>query len=155
MVVGLASFVLSGRVPKTPCLRLIQFTNPRFFLPSKSYIPFQRGSGANSSTRYIHDQPLRILFCGADELSITSLEALYKESRESPSNVASIDVVCRPGKRTGRGLTQIRHRTLSQSKLPPVLTTSSSDKGRRREVRTSRPSNKHIYWVEGEPTGSS
>ena len=65
---------------------------------------------ANPFVRSIHDQPMRILFCGADELSIVSLEALHKESQRSSSHVASIDVVCRPGKPAGRGLKQIRHR---------------------------------------------
>ncbi|KAG9671165.1 Formyltransferase, partial [Aureobasidium melanogenum] len=65
-----------------------------------------------SSRRYLssspqHD-PLRVLFCGADEFSIYSLKALNKIRREKPDKVASIDVVCRKDKRVGRGLKQIR-----------------------------------------------
>ncbi|KAL4921556.1 formyl transferase [Aspergillus aurantiobrunneus] len=54
-----------------------------------------------------HD-PLRILFCGSDEFSIASLKALHAERVKQPDRIASIDVVCRPGKRVGRGLKQIR-----------------------------------------------
>ncbi|KAH0396597.1 Formyltransferase, partial [Aureobasidium melanogenum] len=54
-----------------------------------------------------HD-PLRVLFCGADEFSIYSLKALDKIREENPDKVASIDVVCRKDKRVGRGLKQIR-----------------------------------------------
>ncbi|PGH04082.1 hypothetical protein AJ79_07182 [Helicocarpus griseus UAMH5409] len=52
--------------------------------------------------------PLRILFCGSDSFSIASLNALYKERARDPGAIASIDVVCRPGKRVGRGLKTIR-----------------------------------------------
>ncbi|RMJ26673.1 hypothetical protein PHISP_02485 [Aspergillus sp. HF37] len=54
-----------------------------------------------------HD-PLRILFCGSDEFSIASLKALREEHLSRPDRISSIDVVCRPGKRVGRGLKQIR-----------------------------------------------
>lgn len=52
--------------------------------------------------------PLRILFCGSDEFSIASLKALHAYHLKQPNRVASIDVVCRPGKRVGRGLKKIR-----------------------------------------------
>ncbi|GFG27914.1 putative methionyl-tRNA formyltransferase family protein [Aspergillus udagawae] len=52
--------------------------------------------------------PLRILFCGADEFSIASLKALHEEHVKRPDRISSIDVVCRPGKRVGRGLKKIR-----------------------------------------------
>jgi methionyl-tRNA formyltransferase len=52
--------------------------------------------------------PLRILFCGSDEFSIASLKALHKEQQDQPDRISSIDVVCRPGKRVGRGLKKIR-----------------------------------------------
>ncbi|OAX83329.1 hypothetical protein ACJ72_02308 [Emergomyces africanus] len=52
--------------------------------------------------------PLRILFCGSDSFSIASLGALCKERANNPETIASIDVVCRPGKRVGRGLKTIR-----------------------------------------------
>ncbi|KAL4781876.1 formyl transferase [Aspergillus varians] len=84
------------------------------------FIP--RGSGLLCSYRQIrfcpsltsrflstkaHD-PLRILFCGSDEFSIASLKALHAEHVKQPDRIASIDVVCRPGKRVGRGLKKIR-----------------------------------------------
>ncbi|KAH0565311.1 hypothetical protein GP486_001293 [Trichoglossum hirsutum] len=59
---------------------------------------------SSNNTRY----PLRILFCGSDDFSITSLKALHKELVERPDTIASIDVVCRPGKRTGRGFKNVR-----------------------------------------------
>lgn len=60
--------------------------------------------------------PLRILFCGADEFSIASLKALHEEHVRRPDRISSIDVVCRPGKRVGRGLKNIREGTLSTFK---------------------------------------
>ncbi|KAE8556508.1 hypothetical protein EYB25_001209 [Talaromyces marneffei] len=53
-------------------------------------------------------EPLRVLFCGSDEFSIASLKALHAEQLRAPQSIKSIDVVCRPGKRVGRGLKQIR-----------------------------------------------
>jgi len=52
--------------------------------------------------------PLRILFCGSEDFSIASLRALHKEHIDRPDTIASIDVVCRPGKRVGRGLKAVR-----------------------------------------------
>ena len=52
--------------------------------------------------------PLRILFCGADEFSIASLKALHHEKRVNPDLIESIDVVCKVGKRHGRGLKNVR-----------------------------------------------
>lgn len=52
--------------------------------------------------------PLRILFCGSDEFSIASLKALHKEHLRNPDRIASIDVICRPGKKVGRGLKVVR-----------------------------------------------
>lgn len=52
--------------------------------------------------------PLRILFCGADEFSIYSLRAVQALKEQKPECVSSIDVVCRPDKRVGRGLKKIQ-----------------------------------------------
>src|ERR1700730_4803665 len=114
MLVGkTSSFCFYRPVSQASYLKLKQFSN--FTIGSQSWpcISRKRRNVTNYFIRSIHNSPLRILFCGADELSITSLEALHKELLESPSNVASIDVVCRPGKPSGRGLKQIRHRTFS------------------------------------------
>lgn len=56
-------------------------------------------------------EPLHILFCGSDAFSIASLQALHAEKMQRPDSIASIDVICRPGKRYGRGLKQIREGT--------------------------------------------
>lgn len=53
-------------------------------------------------------KPLRILFCGSDDVSAASLQALCDEQNRHPSSIASIDVLCRPGKPYGRGLKKIR-----------------------------------------------
>src|SRR5215469_11147755 len=64
-------------------------------------------------------EPLRILFCGADNFSVASLQALEHEKRTNPSLIQSIDVVCRPDKRTGRGLKHLR-----QGQFPHILALS-------------------------------
>ncbi|OJJ47477.1 hypothetical protein ASPZODRAFT_1683575 [Penicilliopsis zonata CBS 506.65] len=61
----------------------------------------------SSSSTQAYD-PLRILFCGSDDFSIASLKALHDEHVKRPDRIASIDVVCRPGKRVGRGWKNIR-----------------------------------------------
>ncbi|CZT20375.1 uncharacterized protein RCC_06235 [Ramularia collo-cygni] len=52
--------------------------------------------------------PLRILFCGADEFSIHSLRRLDTLQKSRPECINSIDVVCRPDKPVGRRGKQIR-----------------------------------------------
>ncbi|KAJ2981473.1 hypothetical protein NUW58_g6678 [Xylaria curta] len=56
-----------------------------------------------STTPEKKSDPLHILFCGSDEFSCASLKALYNEHVQNPDLIRSIDVVVRPGKRTGRG----------------------------------------------------
>lgn len=68
--------------------------------------PVQRSVWRCYSTKSY--DPLRILFCGSDEFSIASLKALYAYYLKQPQRIASINVVCRPGKRVGRGLKTIR-----------------------------------------------
>ncbi len=70
----------------------------------------------------IHN-PLRILFCGSEDFSIASLRALHKEHVDHPDRIASIDVVCRPGKRIGRGWKAFREgkRSLSFKNLERAL----------------------------------
>jgi methionyl-tRNA formyltransferase len=60
-----------------------------------------------SSSRTAHS-PLRVLFCGADEFSIASLRALEDAKQTDRKLIESIEVVHRPGKRTGRGLKVVR-----------------------------------------------
>lgn len=52
--------------------------------------------------------PLRVLFCGADEFSIYSLRRLQALQKSRPDRIASIVVVCRPDKPVGRRGKQIR-----------------------------------------------
>ncbi|KIH89260.1 hypothetical protein SPBR_06398 [Sporothrix brasiliensis 5110] len=70
---------------------------------------------AYSDTPY--HEPLRILFCGSDAFSCASLQALYDVmlqqktdgmavSPDRPGRIASLDVVVRPAKRSGRGMKQ-------------------------------------------------
>jgi hypothetical protein len=53
-------------------------------------------------------KPLRILFCGSDDFSSASVRALVAERERDPQLIKSIDVLCRPGKRSGRSLKNIR-----------------------------------------------
>ncbi len=53
-------------------------------------------------------KPLRILFCGSDDFSNASVRALVAERERDPQLIKSIDVLCRPGKRSGRSLKNIR-----------------------------------------------
>ena len=69
-------------------------------------------------------QPLRILFCGSDDFSIASLRKLYKEHQQDEDLIASIDVVCRPGKPVGRGRKVVREGTkLTRLSLQSILNT--------------------------------
>jgi hypothetical protein len=47
--------------------------------------------------------PLKILFCGSDHFSATSLKALYALHERRRDIIASIDVLCREDKLSGRG----------------------------------------------------
>ncbi|KAK3377851.1 formyl transferase [Podospora didyma] len=85
------------RVPFAPLRLATSIRQPRipqFFVATCLY---------SSSTTKVSD-PLRILFCGSDEFSCASLRALHAEHKRNASLIRSIDVVVRPGKRTGRGL---------------------------------------------------
>lgn len=62
-----------------------------------------------ASTRLVGNEPLRILFCGSDTFSVANLQKLHARYRVDNSQIASIDVVCRPGKPVGRGLKTVRH----------------------------------------------
>ncbi|KAI9708041.1 MAG: Methionyl-tRNA formyltransferase [Bogoriella megaspora] len=76
---------------------------------NKYLLPYSSNKLRRFSSRsgVVHD-PLRILFCGSDAFSIASLEALNRDRKHRPGSSSSIDVVCRPGKRVGRGLKAIR-----------------------------------------------
>lgn len=65
-----------------------------------SSTPHQRSSRTS--------EPLRILFCGSDAFSCESLKALHREHEANRRLVESLEVMVLPGKKTGRGLKQIR-----------------------------------------------
>ncbi|KAI0913950.1 formyl transferase [Ustulina deusta] len=71
-----------------------------------------------STTSKKTSDPLHILFCGSDDFSCASLKALHDEHVRNPDLIRSIDVVVRPGKRTGRGYKIVRD--------PPVRSLASS-----------------------------
>ncbi|KAJ9646147.1 Methionyl-tRNA formyltransferase [Knufia peltigerae] len=70
-----------------------------------------RWSGLSSprllSTQKPKGDPLRVLFCGSDSFSATSLTALHAFSKTPQANIASIDVLTRTDKRSGRGLKHV------------------------------------------------
>ncbi|RPA91253.1 Formyltransferase [Choiromyces venosus 120613-1] len=53
-------------------------------------------------------EPLRILFCGSDHFSATSLKALHNEHLSNGDLIRSIDVLTLEDKRSGRGMKTIR-----------------------------------------------
>lgn len=73
-----------------------------------------RRSSSNSAQAQQHE-PLKILFCGADDFSIFSLQALCDLQYTRPGIVDSIDVVCRPDKRVGRGLKKLKQGSSSMN----------------------------------------
>lgn len=80
---------------------------------SVSYIRFSAGRLFGIRKARLPDRPLRILFCGSDEFSCVSLQALYSEFFRSKKMIRSIDVVVRPAKPVGRGLKEMREGMLS------------------------------------------
>lgn len=77
---------------------LLRQTRRCFSHASFSHFSTRRGISSKVS------DPLRILFCGSDPFSIASLDAVHLEKQQSPDLIKSLDVVCRPPKRVGRGL---------------------------------------------------
>lgn len=82
-----------------------KFSKPLRFL-------FHSSQDRRASSIRKNSKPLRILFCGSDEFSCSSLRTLHNEQRRDPKRIASIDVLCRPGKPSGRNLKQIREGSL-------------------------------------------
>ncbi|KAL2157679.1 hypothetical protein VTH06DRAFT_5162 [Thermothelomyces fergusii] len=74
-------------------------------------------------TGFKKSDPLRILFCGSDEFSCASLQALHDEHKINSTLIRSIDVVVRPSKPTGRGYRVMREvplRSLAQQLDLPI-----------------------------------
>jgi methionyl-tRNA formyltransferase len=84
--------------------------------PLRGHRTFQAPSILIARSFYSTDvpKPLRILFCGSDEFSCESLRAVAEEKKRNPGLIASIDVLCRPGKLSGRGMKTIREGKLLQ-----------------------------------------
>ncbi|EXJ81681.1 hypothetical protein A1O1_07746 [Capronia coronata CBS 617.96] len=78
------------------CTRATRYICPKRFYNLQPRRPFSDKKGPGD--------PLRILFCGSDAFSTTSLRALHEYSQTPESNILSIDVVTKTDKRTGRGL---------------------------------------------------
>ncbi|CAA9964111.1 hypothetical protein PTNB73_08767 [Pyrenophora teres f. teres] len=73
---------------------------------SLAHVTHRRFTSTNASLRAL--EPLRILFCGADEFSIASLRAVVATQRHVPGLIQDIHVLHRPAKPTGRGLKTLR-----------------------------------------------
>ncbi|KAF2665414.1 Formyltransferase [Microthyrium microscopicum] len=86
--------------------RLLLALPPRFLLRHATTCIASRKlySSSTSQTFNRKADPLRILFCGSDTFSIVALRPLVRLLETDPSIVESIDVLCRPPKRTGQGL---------------------------------------------------
>ncbi|KAF8458580.1 formyl transferase [Kalaharituber pfeilii] len=69
-----------------------------------SFAPNSARSSSTVSTR----PPLRILFCGSDHFSATSLKALHQDYLQDRRSIASIDVVAIKSKYAGRGLKTLK-----------------------------------------------
>lgn len=98
-------------------------------------------------------EPLRILFCGADQFSIYSLKALHRLQSVRPDKIESIDVLCRNDKRVGRGLKQIQEgmfilQFLTKCKCMYSLSHNSAYQACRSIARTLRSSDRHLQRLE-------
>ncbi|QSZ33168.1 hypothetical protein DSL72_002754 [Monilinia vaccinii-corymbosi] len=89
---------------KSSSFLLGRIVNPSKPFPIYGFNP--RLFGTNNAPTA--SKPLRILFCGSDSFSCESLRCLAKENRKFPGEIASIDVLIRPGKPHGRKLMEIR-----------------------------------------------
>lgn len=99
--------------PKTSNLLLVvhsfRYSNPITKTPYHCHRPRRLHSTAPAVTAAAKPfEPLRILFCGADEFSNYSLRALVELQQRRPELIESINVVCRPDKRVGRGLRRVQ-----------------------------------------------
>ncbi|KAK4549654.1 hypothetical protein LTR36_004955 [Oleoguttula mirabilis] len=77
----------------------------RSYATRNNFVPARRSSAVATAK---HHDPLHVLFCGADDFSIYSLRALHELQKKCADKIESIDVVCRPDKRVGRGLKQVQ-----------------------------------------------
>jgi hypothetical protein len=83
-------------------------TIPTFYAPSHTHHTRIHAFSASTPCQKRTSDPLRILFCGSDAFSCESLKALHREHVANKALIESLEVMVLPGKRTGRGLKQIR-----------------------------------------------
>ena len=88
-----------------------QLRKPSVLWSTSHTIHFQRSVSTKSS------DPLRILFCGSDNFSIGSLRSLNDERQKDADSIASIDVVCKPAKRVGRDLKNVREGKIQRIRI--------------------------------------
>jgi hypothetical protein len=110
-LLGLGYIILEYKLRETRPGRNIMFRVIRFKISRRNVLLDIKRPCRFSSTK--SSDPLRILFCGSDDFSVASLKALYKLHEAEPDLVRSIDVACRPPKRTGRGLKHLREGQLN------------------------------------------
>jgi hypothetical protein len=116
---------------------------------ARNFSSIQHHQSPSSPAAGSHDEPLRILFCGSDSFSCTTLQALHQEYKRLSSNIASIDVVCRQGKPCGRGLKSVRHRKYSLQLRISVLIPRSGYQTGGQYPRFAGASDQDFYWLEG------
>ncbi|KAG6051831.1 hypothetical protein E4U39_006918 [Claviceps sp. Clav50 group G5] len=83
--------------------RLFTPVKPRLFVALLSRRPTSTLSTPHAPTRR-PQEPLRILFCGSDDFSCSSLKALHQEMKRKTGLVESIEVVVLPNMFKGRGM---------------------------------------------------
>ncbi|KAG0634835.1 formyl transferase [Tuber brumale] len=98
---SLVSF--GGHTRRRACLH--SFSPGTFPIFSRWTLPVHcRSVSTESPTQ----EPLRVLFCGSDNFSATSLKALHNEHLSNGDLIRSIDVLTLEDKRSGRGMKTIR-----------------------------------------------
>jgi len=96
----------------------------RLFRTASHLRPCRPSSCLYSTSR---QEPLQILFCGADDFSIFSLEAFHKLRQVDPALIASIHVLCKNDKATGRGSKTISSPPIKAKALSLDLPTHQID----------------------------
>ncbi len=92
--------------------------------PYRPFVQRSKISQPSNSCRAFSErrisEPLRILFCGSDGVSIASLKALDVEHKQNPNLIQSINVVCKAPRPAGRGLKSVRH-GMSGTYIEPTI----------------------------------
>ena len=88
---------------------------------SRPFAPLRHQLRRGASHRGVHyrttsgklSDPLRILFCGSDSVSVEALQAVHTESLHNPELVERVEVGVLPPKASGRGLkTRVERRSI-------------------------------------------